>query len=815
MNLLFLLLIIFIESISSYIDNFFSLKELVNNQIIRNNIKQNNIINALSEYLGNIKGYNESLFNNCTNKLFDKTEKIENFLYLLSYSGKGLSDLGQESACLRKNYSYYLFTYNYNGNDEKNKIFQFLENSYFYTGLCLFDECKNLLENIFFNYSNEIINETKVLQIKHKEDINCENSLKYCENKPYYTLNDKGLLDENLTKEEKSKYKKFYILFIITIIILCFEIIVSIFIYCGYNLFNNSKSLSNELYEESDLDEDEENSDEEPNEKVLNSNSSSSKEKKDEPCLQIILKILYKYFSLFTNIIILTMRKNKFYNNKNMETMIKLRIIALILITFSTNFDVYVKLPSKEFYNDFLYKKFYFIFLKFASFGLDMYVCLDGFEVMYKLMNYFKKNFYDKGNKTISFFGLFKFYLFSLYKIIGYFILFFIVNYFDRYYIYMHNDGTLFSYYSNNILNNKKNVFQIFNPKYTIFSYFPIEDKYDDKFLFNSKMSLLFINQFYSFTLFLIIFYFGNILKSKIYDFAILFYIFISYLLSYFLVYFKDNQGEKIYTYNIIIRNISLIKFPHIYFNHYLFGAFTGLICFYLKDSILNNSMVNEPEKCPFNFCLNVIEFFDYLVQKGRKIWIALAFIIQFMICMTFTVIINIKNNNEFPLKLNTSLKIFYYYESGIFIFTFCFNTILFFANDNDTKNYENFNILNLIYQINFSYANTVYLMMYSYYCFFGFQLKLTYQNLWLITFGLFIFFCFENLIITIIFIMPFKIIFKSLFDKYLVINPRLLSVEDIKYKGINNKINNSGLSNEFINNYEDDELDDKNEISK
>ena len=809
MNLLFILLVIFKDIISSNINNFFSLNDLVINQAIGNNLQdQNSIIRALSDYLENFKGYNNTLFNICVNRFFDKTGKIENFLHLLSYSGKGLSDLGQESSCFRKNFSYYLISYNYNGNDKKNQIFKFLENSNFYTGLCLFDECKSLLENIFVNYSGDFISETKIQQIKPKE-------IKNYENKPFYTLNEVGRYDENLTKKEKSKYKAFFAFFIITIIILCFEILVSIFIYCGYNLFNNSKNLSNELYEESDLDEDEENSDEEPNEKVLYSNSSSSKEKKDENCLQIIIKILYKYFSFFTNIIILTMRKSKFYNNKNMETIIKLKVGTLLLITFSTNFDVYVKLPSKEYYNDFLYKKFYFIFLKFASFGLDMYICLDGFEVMYKLMNYFKKNFYDKGNKTISFFGIIKFYLFSIYKIIGYLIIFFIVNYFNRYYIYMHNDGTLFSYYSNNIINNKKSVFQIFNPKYTIFSYFPIDDKYDTKFLLNYKMPLLFINQFYSFTLFLIIFYIGNILKSKIYDLAILFYVFISYLFSYLLVNFKDNKDEKIYTYNIIIRNISLIKFPHVLFNHYLFGAFTGLICFYLKDSILNNSMINEPEKCPFNFCLNAIELFDYLVQKGRKIWIALSFIIQFMICMTFTILVNMKNNDEFPLKLDTSLKILYYYESGLFIFTFCFNTILLFANDNDTKNYENFNILNLIYQINFSYANTVYLMMYSYYCFFGFQLKLTYQNLLIITFGLFIFFCLENLIITILFIMPFKIIFRTLLDKYLVINPRLLSVEDIKYKNFNKKINNSGLSHEFINNYEDDDLDDKNEISK
>ena len=102
---------------------------------------------------------------------------------------------------------------------------------------------------------------------------------------------------------------------------------------------------------------------------------------------------------------------------------------------------------------------------------------------------------------------------------------------------------------------------------------------------------------------------------------------------------------------------------------------------------------------------------------------------------------------------------------------------------------------------------------MYSYYCYFRFQLKLTYQNLWLITLGLFIFFCLENLILTIIFVMPFKIIFKTLLDKYIVLNPRSLSIEEIKCKGLDKRINNSGLSNQFMNSYEDDELDgDKND---
>ena len=821
-----IILSILIQIVISFnINNFFSLQKTILNQYSDGEYY---IKLALVKYLRPFKNFNETLFNKCSARLFNKTKNVENFLHLLSYSGKGLSDLGQESACIRNNFSYYLFSYNYNLmlNNTLTNMFNFINNNNFYTGICLFEECDDFLNNLFNNntYSDGIINNTKLQKITNKENEKCKNNLEFCWYEPYYTFNEKGIYNETLTKNEKSKYNIFHTFIIIIIILLCIEIFISLFIYCGNNIFYNTKELANELYEESDLEDEEENTDEEPNEKILYSNSSSSKEKRNESCYQIIIKTLYKYFSFFTNIIILTMRKSNFYNNKNLETITKLRLITLLLISFSTNFDVYIKLPSKAFYYDFLYKKFYFIFLKFASFGLDIYICLDGFEVMYKLMNYFKKNFYDKNKKTISLLGLLKFYLFSLYKIIGFIFLFFLVNYFNRYYIYMHNGGTLYSYYSNNI-NNNINVFQIFNPKYTIFSYFYKD--YDKEFLFNYKMSLLFINEFYAFTLFLIIFYIGNLLKSKIYNYIILLYIFISYFFSYLLDLIKNNQTETKYTYNLIIRNISLVKYPHVLFNHYLFGAFTGLICFYLKDNSSNNAMISEPEKCPFNFCLDAIDLFDYLVQKCRKFWIALSFLIQFMVCITFTVIINININDNkddikvntqeiFPLEFNTALKIFYYYESGLFILTFCFNTILFFASDNNErleKNYyEKYSIFNLLYQINFSYVNTIYLMMYSYYCYFKFQLKLTYQNLWLITFGLFIFFCIENLIITIICIMPVKIIFKLLLNKIFVINPTSLIISN-KQKRIEDKINESGLSNGFINEEEDEnDKNDKND---
>ena len=485
-----------------------------------------------------------------------------------------------------------------------------------------------------------------------------------------------------------------------------------------------------------------------------------------------------------------------------MRTITKLRILSLLLITFSTNFDVLIKISSKVFYDDSFYKEIYFIFFKFASFGLDIYICLDGFETMYKLMNYYKKNFYDKGNKTINFIGILKFYLYSVYKIIAFIIIIFLINFFNRYYVYIHNSGNiegLYFYYSNNIIN-KRYILEMFNPKYTFLSYFYVSNKNNDQFIFDMKIPLLFINEFYIFTLFIIIFYIGNILKSKIYDYSLLIYVLISYFFTYIMCFYSNSYNDELYTYQKITRNILLIKYPHILFNHFWLGAFTGLICFYLKDSNNNkNSLADDKEKSPFNFCLMFKELFDYLVQKGIKVWIFFCLLIQIMICSNFSLLIFLNKKKEIEnisLDFILSLKVIYYYESGLFVFIFCFITVLFYSYENESKNTGNYNIINLINRISFIYINTIYLMTHSYYNLFGFQLKLNYHNLWFITFGFFIFFCLENMLLTIIFVMPFKIIFKTIIDNYIILNK---SSSDDKN---NNIINNNGINN--LNNDDD-----------
>ena len=118
-----------------------------------------------------------------------------------------------------------------------------------------------------------------------------------------------------------------------------------------------------------------------------------------------------------------------------------------------------------------------------------------------------------------------------------------------------------------------------------------------------------------------------------------------------------------------------------------------------------------------------------------------------------------------------------------------------------DKKNYDNNSILYLLFQINFSFVNTVYLLMYTFYCYYEIQFKLTYQNLWLSTFGFFFLFCIENLIITMLLVMPFKMLSRFLLNKIPIF-------DDNRLKTYSKSVNNDTILNKFNDNFQEDYLD-------
>ena len=208
-------------------------------------------------------------------------------------------------------------------------------------------------------------------------------------------------------------------------------------------------------------------------------------------------------------------------------------------------------------------------------------------------------------------------------------------------------------------------------------------------------------------------------------------------------------------------------------FIYFFIGIFAGLICFYFQDSLSNNSYSNDNEECIFSFCYWCIKIFDTLTQNGKYFWIILFLILQILLSMDFTWIIEYEDkklqelndsfNYFYYLYFKIGEKLVYFYEGGIFLILFGAILIISFMikNEEDVKFKNGLNLFVLIERTSCAFFNTVQLIIYATYCIFYFQLKLNYQLLGMITFGLFIIICFCNTILTALIVLPFKVIFK------------------------------------------------------
>ena len=727
------------------IKNFFNLKD-----------EEEELPDIIMEFVNNYTNIKGDLFTEFQECLKDLTEGekygVKNFLSMIGFSGKGLSDLGLIEECVNNDLLYYLVTYEYTNESfvgfvDETDILYFFQQKTFYTGLCLSQTCNRVL-NFLFNETvdskfYDFIKREMYVEKAKIYDVRKSNHTK----DPTPTYENNGAYNAEKTKNEKSKFNIFKISRIIVITILSIQFFISVIFNLCYKPYKKASQLRSEIEKEE--------KEEFPQE---------FEEKKNEA---------------FNNIKILLQKKNQYYNSNNLEIITFIRIICMVLITFINNFEVLIKIPSKDFFYEDFYKKYTFIILKFASFGVDMWICLDGFESMYKLISYYKKYVFSKNKSTISFGGILSFYLYSFYKIIAFAILFFLVNYFNKYFIYYKSDGALFEYYSNHIYNDKldtKELLLFLIPGYSFYySYYLKCSIFED--LIISKFSLLIINEFQIYTIFIIIFYISNLLKSDIFDYLIIIINTILYLLNFWICQFKDGENTY-YSYKLVLDNFLTIRYPHIIFNYFFLGAMAALTCFYFQDSFSSNSITNSEEKYPFTFCYSIIKIFNYLNQNGKFIWIIIILILQIIICFSFNIIIKI-NNNCIYIPFNTAEKMILCYETGIFLLLFCFLLIFFNFNRNENENEseDHSSLLILMERTNFSFLFTINLLLYSYYCIFNFQLKLNYQNLWIITFGLFLFVCFENLIFTLAFVFLFKITNKKIIRYFLPSEVKRISV--------------------------------------
>ena len=728
-NILILFIILIKTSFLNSINNV-NIQFLFNSLANSLNFNQlsNNLFDSIDEFLK--KNTNFTISNEHLISCYINSSNIINLGNVYLYSGKGNSEPGLEIECQQKNFIYYFITYIYSSLSFKllvddSEIYQFINQTSFYTGICVHKSCKTIVElfldkeknSNFFQY---LKNEFSIINLEY---YNKELGYKF---------------------EEKEKY------LIFLIIIICLILIIQIIFYIIYSCIYIGNKKEKKIFFQNDYDEDIENS-------IFTNKIPLINKKEDKKnCCYLILSN-FNFINYFT---ILIKKKNKIYDDTNLEIIAFLRVIIMILLTIIQNMLVLIEIPSKDFFNKEFYNHFFFFIIKFSSFSLDFYISIEGFLMIFKLLSYIKKNVYDKNKNNVSFGIFFNFMFYSFYKIFPFIILSLMFYYCDRYFIYYFSSGSLVYHYLTNVFNkdhyNKIN--ELFIPGITIYA--PYNNYFQESFYSYYTYNFLYINEFFVFIFSLFIIFIGFKLKNKKYDIFVFFAIILNISLT--ILISPNYDKNELYNFNKIINAMYNIKYPHLMLNNYFIGIFTGVICFSLKDFIKNQSVVQSENKyIPFEFLFDLIRCFGLVSDNIKKIFILIFIIIIIIISSSFKFLILF--NGKFIIEFGGIEKFIYYYEKSFIVIFFNLIIIFFYSIDYDFSKGNNFfNFFIFFSRIDFSFIYTVSKFIFTLYCIYNFQLKLSYLNIISISLGLFMNILFFNFFITISIVLPFKQFLKN-----------------------------------------------------
>ena len=718
---------------SSYLDSINNYNTQFLFYPFNNSLYFNQLSNNLTETIIDFLSKNTNI-NITTPGLFSCYSNIKNISDLANvylYSGKGHAEPGLEIDCQQRNFSYYFITYLYNSFSFKilvddSEIYQFINQTSFYTGICVHKSCNHFVEfflnkdknSKFFHY---LKNEFSIIKLEY---YNNELSYKF---------------------EEKDKYLMFFI------IIIFFILIIQIIFYIIYSCLYIENKKEEIISYQNDYDED------------INNNIFSNKiplihtieEKKN--CYYLMLSS----FNIINYFKILIKKKNKIYDDTNLEIIAFLRVIIMILLTIIQNMLVLIEIPAKDFFTKEFYEHFFFFIIKVSSFSLDFYISIEGFLMIFKLLTYIKKNVYNKNKNNVSFGIYFNFMFYSFYKIIPFIILSLMFYYFERNFIYHFSSSSLVYHYLTNVFNEEhyKKITELFFPGITLYA--PYNSYFQESFYSYYTYNFLYLNEFFVFIFSLLIIFIGFKLKNKKYDI----FVFLTIVLNISLTILISPGYDKneLYNFTKIINAMYNIKYPHLMLNNYFIGIFTGVICFSLKDFITNKSVVqSDNQYIPFKFLFDLIKCFGLVPDKIKKmlIYICIIFIIIISSSLKFLILFY----KQLLINFGSFEKFIYFYEKSLIVIIFNLIIIIIYAIDYDISKGNNFfNCFIFFSRTDFSFIFTGSKFIFLLYCIYNFQLKLSYLNIISISLGLFMNILFFNIFITITIVLPFKNLFKKI----------------------------------------------------
>lgn len=393
-------------------------------------------------------------FTRCIYKGFlENLEEQKTIRTCIDGSGKALNDFGNEFLCdntfvAKARYFTLHFSLNNYSTIQSNEsinILKFLDQHYFYIGLCLPIECKEAMQYL--------VEEKRVLQVIHEKG-NLSNF------KLYYK-------DDvvNMAKDIKIIYKIiigiYLFIFIIKIVVGTIRINV---INEGYQVYFTKKqdkkklgsseqkkmpSEKEKLNKEKNQEDDEDNDDKgkgnssllsmQYNEKdsdisdFYNQSITGSKNVNDElilynPFVDEVKYPLYakiiKIFDFYDNVNILSVLSNSYYNSFQINRLYLIRLILMLMSIMYQIVYTQLDLPYRYYINPYFYKNINFIIIKFCVNASTFWITLDSVLIGYKIMSYMKKEAILSKRGTIDILSHLKFLLLVIPKFVIFFFAF-------------------------------------------------------------------------------------------------------------------------------------------------------------------------------------------------------------------------------------------------------------------------------------------------------------------------------------------------------------------------------------------------------
>ena len=717
----------------------------------------------------------------CGPSLYDySTDKNSNNILfnIFSHSGKGLNELGLENECnlvSTHNLSYFLILYQYEHNtysflSDDRDVFMFLNRSSFYTGVCVISECETFISDVF----NRTLNEKLFTYLQTEMSIT---NIAYLPSQNAFPSDTRS-----------TEYKVYTVLKWAVMTLALTHLVLLVAHMFKYAMRKDTASQLGDASNDSasndvifDSDEDEEYS-----ENYLRKKRSKSKNRdnmytlfgnksidfadlndnhKHPSCTcRSFMKSAFDLFNAFRNVKLLTSKRNLYYNEEDLEIISFFKVLVLLFMTLFQNVETIIKIPARDFSNEDFYASVWFIFLKLASYSADCFVALEGFVMMYKLMFYIKARSHANGGKVTC--GVFLcFYLRVLSKVVSFIFIYFAFSICGQYVLWYFSNNSLYQYFSTQIYDSdvRQWLLQIVVPFYNFVFAYSNTTNYDKLYSYN-RFVIMYINLFYVFTFVMLVVFVSFKCKSKLFDISAMLLFAANTALAFFTTPSETYTQHDNYNLTKVIRGLFSIRYPHIMCNHYLIGVFCGLTCFYHRD-VVSGFPINEQEElyCPFKLCYRTTQWIDSLSTPCKAVLLYFNCVVLIAVAMNFKLLLLI-NSNRLIMKFDNAIKTVFLYERTLFLSAFTFLVVLLQTNNEESsiKHLMSAKVFNTFTRIDICYVSCLNMVVSSAFCMFNFQMKLSYQNLWFLSFGLFVLGFIFSLAMTLFVEVPCRLLVKD-----------------------------------------------------